>query len=151
IRGGYALRVRDIVFNDETVDALRAIDRADFAIVVASNQSCVGRGLIGPRELTDLMTHVVAETERRGLVLDAWYCCPHAPAQRCACRKPAPGLLTTAAVDLGLNLERSFFIGDQPSDMEAAARAGVRGLRVRPDDAGDVRSQVSRIAAEEQS
>ncbi len=145
IRGGYALTVPDVVFNDDAVDALRAIDRAEFAVIVASNQSCVGRGLIGPRELTELMSYVVAEAERRGLVLDAWYCCPHAPAERCTCRKPAPGLLTTAAADLGLNLELSFFIGDQPSDMEAAERAGVRGLHVRPDDAGDVRARVAVI------
>ena len=151
IRGGYALTAQDIVFNDEAIEALRGVDAERFALVVASNQSCVGRGLLAPGALTEVMAHVVDGAERRGLVLDAWYCCPHAPSDGCACRKPAPGLLVSAAADLGLNLRRSFFIGDQPSDMEAAARAGVRGLIVRPDDAGDVRSQVARIAAEEQS
>ncbi len=147
IRGGYALTERDVAINEGAVDALREIDRDEFAVVVASNQSCVGRGLLAPGDLRALMAHVVAETERRGLVLDAWYCCPHAPGDGCACRKPAPGLLTAAAADLGLDLARSYFIGDQPSDMEAAQRAGVHGLSIRPDAADDVRSQVARIAA----
>ena len=148
IRGGYALTEQDIVFNDGALDALGAVDREEFAVIVASNQSCVGRGLLSPARLTELMAHVVEQTQRRGLVLDAWYCCPHAPADGCACRKPAPGLLTAAAAELGVDLARSYFIGDQPTDMEAAARAGVHGLFVRPDDAGDVRSQVAAIAAE---
>lgn len=148
IRGGYALSEGDIVFNDGALDALSALDREDFAVIVASNQSCVGRGLLARDRLAELMAYVVSNAERRGLVLDAWYCCPHAPDDGCACRKPAPGLLTAAAADLGVDLARSFFIGDQPSDMEAAARGGARGLMVRPDDADDVRAQVVRVAAE---
>jgi D-glycero-D-manno-heptose 1,7-bisphosphate phosphatase len=148
IRGGYALTRRDVVFNDDVVEALRAIDRGVFALVVASNQSCVRRGLLSESGLIALMEYVVDQLDRRGLSLDAWYCCPHAPRDGCGCRKPAPGLLTAAGRDLGLNLRRSYFIGDQPTDMAAAQRAGVRGLPVRPDDAGDVRTQVSRIAQE---
>jgi D-glycero-D-manno-heptose 1,7-bisphosphate phosphatase len=151
IRGGYALAAPDIVFNDGVIEALRDVDREQFALVVASNQSCVGRGLLAAGALSEIMAHVVEGAERRGLALDAWYCCPHAPSDGCACRKPAPGLLVSAAADLGLNLRRSFFIGDQPGDVEAAARAGARGLIVRSDDAGDVRSQVARILAEEQN
>ncbi len=148
IPGGYALTERDLVFNDRSLTALGAIDRGRFAVIVASNQSCVGRGLLSVGDLSRLMAHVVAQAEQRGLLLDAWYCCPHAPRDRCACRKPAPGLLATAAGDLGIDLSRSFFVGDQASDMEAAARAGVHGLLVRPDDADDVRDHVARIATD---
>lgn len=148
IPGGYALTRRDVVFNDDAIEALRAVDRDLFAVIVASNQSCVGRGLLSEAGLLDVMEHVVEQLDRRGLALDAWYCCPHAPGEGCGCRKPAPGLLTAAARDLGLNLRRSYFIGDQTTDMEAAERAGVRGLRVRPDDGADVRAQAARIAQE---
>jgi D-glycero-D-manno-heptose 1,7-bisphosphate phosphatase len=148
IPGGYALTRESLVINDGVVDALRAADRGAFALVVASNQSCVGRGLLTAAALRDLMGHLVAQLDARGLALDAWYCCPHAPEDRCACRKPAPGLLMAAADDLGLDLRRSYFIGDQPTDMEAAARAGVHGFAVRPDDADDVRAAVRAIGSE---
>ena len=148
IRGGYALAPRDVVFNDDVVDALRAIDRDAFAVIVASNQSCVGRGLLSAPALSELMQYVVERLDERGVALDAWYCCPHAPADGCACRKPAPGMLAAAAADFGLSLPQSYFIGDQATDMEAARRAGVRGLLVRPDHAADVRAHVTRIAHE---
>ncbi|HEY6234215.1 MAG TPA: HAD-IIIA family hydrolase [Candidatus Elarobacter sp.] len=146
IRGGYALTARDIVFNEGVIEALRGLDGEQFAIVIASNQSCVGRGLLSAAGLHELMSQFVAETGRGGLDLDAWYCCPHGPEEGCACRKPAPGLLTSAAADLGLDLRHSYFIGDQPSDMEAADRAGAQGLIIRPDNADDVRAHVGRIA-----
>lgn len=148
IPGGYVLAQRDLVLNDGVVDALRAIDRDAFALVVASNQSCVGRGLLPEAALRGLMDHLVEQLDARGLALDAWYCCPHAPADGCACRKPAPGMLVAAAADLGLDVARSYFIGDQPTDMEAAARAGAHGLPVRPDDADDVRARVAGIGRE---
>nr|MDP9107021.1 HAD-IIIA family hydrolase [Candidatus Eremiobacteraeota bacterium] len=103
IRGGYALTRRDVVFNDGVIEALRAVDRDAFALVVASNQSCVGRGLLAEAGLIDVMEHVVGELDRRGLGLDAWYCCPHAPGEGCGCRKPEPGMLSAAARDLGLH------------------------------------------------
>jgi len=146
IRNGYALTRADVVLNDDAIDALRALDRGAFGLIVASNQSCVGRGLISADGLTELMGSVVDELERRGLPLDAWYCCPHAPGDACPCRKPAPGMLTAAAADLGVQLRRSYFVGDQATDMEAAQRAGVCGLLVRPDHGGDVRAHVARIA-----
>jgi D-glycero-D-manno-heptose 1,7-bisphosphate phosphatase len=148
IPGGYVLTRDDLVVNDGVVDALRAVDRDAFALVVASNQSCVGRGLLTAAALRDLMDHLVAQLDARGLALDAWYCCPHAPADGCACRKPAPGLLAAAAAELGIELPQSYFIGDQPTDMEAAARAGVHGLAVRPDSAADVRAAVRAIGTE---
>jgi D-glycero-D-manno-heptose 1,7-bisphosphate phosphatase len=148
IRGGYALTPHDVVFNDDVIEALRAVDRDAFALVVASNQSCVGRGLLSAAALTGLMQYVVEQLGARGVALDAWYVCPHAPADGCTCRKPAPGLLAAAAAELGLSLPQSYFIGDQATDMEAARRAGVRGLLVRPDHGGDVRAHVTRIAHE---
>jgi D-glycero-D-manno-heptose 1,7-bisphosphate phosphatase len=148
IPGGYALRESDVVFNDDVIAALAAVDRERYALVIASNQSCAGRGLIGIDALVALMGYVVDGMRARGVEIDAWYCCPHRPDQGCACRKPGPGMLVAAAADLGLDLRESWFIGDQPSDMEAARRAGVRGLPVAPDDGAGVRAQLARLAAE---
>ena len=148
IPDGYVLREEDIVVNTKIVDALAQIDRDAFSIVIISNQSCVGRGLVSIERLTAIMHYVVAEVAARGLLIDAWYCCPHAPNAGCGCRKPDAGLIRAAQRDLLLNPKRSYFIGDQATDMTAAERAGVRGLLIRPDCVDDLRPHVALIAQE---
>lgn len=145
IPGGYVLRRESVVFNEASIRSLAAIDRSRFGVVVVSNQSCVGRGLLDVESLESIMEYIVQGATERGLEIDAWYCCIHAPDAGCACRKPAPGLLLAAAAELGVDLARSYFVGDQPSDMQAAERAGVQGLSVRPNCAEDIQTVLARI------
>src|ERR1700676_1630883 len=148
IRGGFVLRREDVVFNEASIRALAGIDRERFALVVISNQRWGGRGLPDAESPRVIMAPWVQGAAARGLDIDAWYCCIHAPDAGCACRKPAPGLLSQAGADFGFDPARSYFIGDPASDIEAASRAGVLGLPVRPDAAADVRVQLARIAKE---
>jgi D-glycero-D-manno-heptose 1,7-bisphosphate phosphatase len=67
------------------------------------------------------------------LGLDAVRVCPHDDADGCGCRKPLPGLLVDAAEEFGVDLARSFMVGDRWRDIEAGARAGVRTIWVRSD------------------
>lgn len=98
--------------------------------MIVTNQSAIGRGILTLEE-ADLINErleqsIVADEGR----LDATYMCPHSPQDRCACRKPAPGLLLLATADLDLDPTSSFKVGDAASDMEAALAAGVRGILV---------------------
>lgn len=106
-------------------DALRELAGAGYALVVVTNQPDVGRGK-QPRETVDAMHARL----REALPLDAIYCCFHDDADRCHCRKPAPGMLLDAARDLDLDLTRSYMIGDRWRDMEAGAAAGCRTIFV---------------------
>src|SRR6266481_2579523 len=72
-------------------DALRELQR-DWLLVVISNQSGIGRGLITPEQATAVHDRFVAEFTAAGVAFAGFYYCPHAPDARCACRKPAPGL-----------------------------------------------------------
>jgi len=93
---------------------------------VVSNQSGVGRGLLTAGQ--------VAAVNRRVDDLlgpfDTWQVCPHAPEAGCGCRKPAPGLVTAAARDLGVAPWECVVIGDIGSDVQAAVRAGARAVLV---------------------
>ncbi len=73
---------------------------------------------------------LVALLRGEGIALDAIYFCPHTPEARCACRKPAPGLLEEALADRRLDLRRSFVAGDKGSDLRLARRAGLKGYLV---------------------
>jgi D-glycero-D-manno-heptose 1,7-bisphosphate phosphatase len=112
------------------VEALRRFNRRGFKIVVLSNQSGIARGYFGAADVERLHAWVVDELARRDAKVDAFYFCPHGPGDGCECRKPKPGMLLRAARDLGLDLSRSWMIGDHASDVGAARAAGVKPLFV---------------------
>ena len=117
-------------------DALRRLQE-DWALVVISNQSGIGRGLITEAQAAAVHERFVALFAEAGVRFAACYYCPHAPDAACACRKPAPGLLRDAAKELQLDLAQSVILGDKPSDLEAGRAAGcLQVLRFGPDSDG---------------
>ena len=114
-------------------EAIAQLNKAGFIVVVITNQSGVYRGYF-----SEEMLHLIHQKMQEDLAhykarVDSIYYCPHHPEDCCTCRKPAPGLLFRAAEKLGLDLKKSFFIGDSPTDMEAGRRAGCTTILVAPD------------------
>ena len=124
--GGWVLRVQDWRWVPGARDALAILARSR-TLSVATNQSCVGRGLVARPAIDAVHDHLLADA---GVTLGV-YCCPHAPSAGCACRKPAPGMLLQALAATGIPAERTVFVGDSTSDLEAARRAGVTPILVR--------------------
>lgn len=135
-------RPEDLRLLPGAADAIAAFRGAGYAIVCATNQSGIARGIIDEArlaEIHDALRAMLLEANPRA-VIDAFYHCPHHPegtleryAIRCDCRKPAPGLLLRARDDLGLDLARSFIVGDKERDLEAGRRAGLaRGYLIAP-------------------
>jgi D-glycero-D-manno-heptose 1,7-bisphosphate phosphatase len=104
--------------------ALARLARAPFRIVLVTNQSPIGRGILTRQEVEAINRRLVAEVSVHGGRVDGVYTCPHHPDEGCDCRKPRPGLLLQAARDLDLDLSRSYLVGDAASDVEAALAAG---------------------------
>ena len=112
----------------ETPNALAALARAGFALVVVSNQSGVGRGYFSRERVESVNDELRRQLRRAGVELAGVFVCPHHPDDGCACRKPAPGLLWRAAKRLSLDLRDSYLIGDRPSDIGAGRAAGCRTI-----------------------
>jgi D-glycero-D-manno-heptose 1,7-bisphosphate phosphatase len=129
-RSDYVKSWAEVAFLPGVFDALRRLAEADYAVVLITNQSAVGRGIISQERALDVNRRVVEAIRARGGRIDGAYLCPHHPDANCACRKPRPGLLLQAADELDLDLGRSYFIGDAITDMQAADAAGVRGVLV---------------------
>ncbi len=115
--------------------ALVRLEAAGFERIVVSNQSAVARGLATPDDVSAVQRKISELLAEGGASIDAWYYCFHHPEGAlqewrtvCECRKPAPGLILTAAMQRGLDLSSCFLIGNMWSDVEAARRAGVRGI-----------------------
>jgi len=129
---GYPRDPDEVSLIHGTVEALAQFRKAGFLLVVVSNQSGLGRGLITPDEAARVHERFVSLLSEAGFPLDAIYYCPHAPDDGCTCRKPSPELLQKAAADLGIDLDGSFMIGDKPADIEAGARAGCATILFDP-------------------
>ena len=123
---GYPRDPEQVRFLPGVGEALRELAGRGLLLVLVSNQSGIGRGLVRPDEAERVHARVVAGLAERGVRLDAAYYCPHGPDEGCDCRKPAPGMLLRAAESLAIDRARSFVVGDKPSDVEAGARAGCR-------------------------
>ncbi|MET9070433.1 D-glycero-alpha-D-manno-heptose-1,7-bisphosphate 7-phosphatase [Streptosporangium sandarakinum] len=116
-------RVRPVPGARRALDRLR---RAGVPVGVVTNQSGVARGLVSPDALEDVNRRV---EELLG-PFAVWAVCPHGEDDRCACRKPAPGLVLHAAAVLGVDARDCVVIGDIGRDVEAARAAGARGILV---------------------
>jgi histidinol-phosphate phosphatase family protein len=104
-------------------DAVRSFGARGFRLIVVSNQGGVGLGRL--RE-TDLLVLNARLQRLLGGALAGFYYCTHHPRAGCECRKPRPGLLLRAAAEQGVDLARSWMVGDILDDVEAGRRAGCR-------------------------
>ncbi|MEI7528146.1 MAG: HAD family hydrolase [Elusimicrobiota bacterium] len=129
--GVYITRPEQIKLYARVPAALRLLAKKGYRLIVLSNQSGIGRGYMTEAASLAINLKLVALLRGEGVALDAIYFCPHAPEARCACRKPAPGLLEEALADSRLDLRRSFVAGDKGSDLRLARRAGLKGYLVR--------------------
>ena len=105
--------------------ALRCLRDAGYRLIVATNQPDVARGTQQRTEVERINAAL-----QSALPIEAIYVCYHDNADRCVCRKPAPGLLLQAARECGIDLRSSFMVGDRWSDVVAGERAGCRTLLI---------------------
>lgn len=117
--------------------AVRLVNEAGLLAVVVTNQSGVGRGLLTEALVRRVNRQLAREITTGGGRLDGIFYCPHHPeavVERyrvvCACRKPAPGLLEAAAKQFGIDLTKSFVVGDRFVDIQLAQRVGARSVLV---------------------
>ncbi len=139
-RDGTLIRNRHYGCDPDAIELLEGVSEglgllkmSGFLLVVVTNQSGVARGFFTERCLNEMHRRLGDRLEKLGAGIDGWYYCPHHPegvvpeyAVACDCRKPLPGMVLRAAVDLGIDLSASWLIGDILDDVEAGRRAGTR-------------------------
>lgn len=132
----YLYRPEEFEFIPGAVEAIKCLNRAGFLVVVVTNQSGVARGYYTEQDVRHLHRHIEQLLYRADARIDAWYHCPHHPAGLppynldCDCRKPRIGMLEQAADDLGIDLSRSWMVGDKQVDVDAGIAAGCRPVLV---------------------
>jgi D-glycero-D-manno-heptose 1,7-bisphosphate phosphatase len=114
------------------LEALARLSAAGLDVVVLTNQSAIGRGLVTRQTVDEIHRRLLELVRQRGGDIRAFYICPHMPSDHCDCRKPAAGLLFRARDQLGIDLSKAVMVGDQLSDVQAALTAGCRPILVQP-------------------
>jgi D-glycero-D-manno-heptose 1,7-bisphosphate phosphatase len=135
---GYVNHVSRLRLFPFAVDAIRLVNRSPYLAVLVTNQAGVARGYFAESLVHEVHDAIRRAMDAGGARLDAVYFCPHHPTageepyrQDCDCRKPRPGLLHRAARELGVDLARSFVIGDRRGDLELAWGVGATAVMVK--------------------
>jgi D-glycero-D-manno-heptose 1,7-bisphosphate phosphatase len=127
----YLSRVEDVELLPGAGDGLRMLAGSGFGLIVITNQSGIGRGLIETSEVEAIHKEMSRRLRRTFSVeLAAIYYCPHAPAEGCLCRKPSPELGRRAAAEFGFSLRNAIVVGDKRSDVEFGWNCGARTVQV---------------------
>ena len=122
----YLARVEDVVIVPGAPAALKWLADAGFKLFIVSNQSGVGRGYFTLADVEKVNAHLAGEFAKAGVSFEKIYFAPEAPDQPSRGRKPSPQFLFDARDEFGVNLARSFMIGDKLIDLECGWNAGVQ-------------------------
>ena len=135
---GYLSELSHLTLYPWAIDAVRLLNRAGYLVVMVTNQGGIGRRMIRPEFVGELHAVIDQRLAAGGAHVDGWYFCPHHPEALveelravCDCRKPATGMARDAARDLGIDLARSWVVGDKWIDVQLGQRIGGRGILVR--------------------
>jgi len=110
---------------DGVREAMRLLKTHGFLRVVVTNQPDLGRGRLREQDLTE-----IHDLMRQELEIDAVYICPHSHDGECQCKKPMPGMVHAATKDHGVDLSKSWLVGDRWRDIHLAKRTGIRSILI---------------------
>lgn len=130
-RSDYVKNWNEFEFLPGALDAIARLTTLRRPIIVVTNQSPIGRGIVTEAQIHQIHQELRINVERAAGRIDAFFLCPHHPDAGCGCRKPKPGLLLQAAEQFQLDLKACLFIGDSITDFQAAQAAGCQSILVR--------------------
>lgn len=142
-RDGYVRSWKDVEFLSSSLEALKLLNRSIFKVIIVTNQSVIGRGIISETQAWEINQQIISVICSAGGRVDGLYLCPHIPEDHCLCRKPQPGLILQAAEKLSLDLSSSVVIGDALTDIHAGQNAGIKRLFLVKTGRGRVQHHLS--------
>ena len=130
----YLHKIEDWEWIPGAINAIAALKKAGFLVIVITNQAGIARGYYDEAAMTNLHMRINMELGKHGAAIDGFYHCPHHPefgeTRECECRKPMPGMIYKAKHDFDIDLAASWFVGDKASDIQAGLAAGVKSILV---------------------
>ena len=145
---GFIINVKDVRIFKEVPDAIKKLNKR-FYVIIITNQPQVGRGLCTERRVKKINSYIVKELRKKGAKINAVFYCPHHPEQhsdipafakkyriKCECRKPNIGMIIKAKKRFGLDIKKSYFVGDTTIDVKTGKNCGCKTVLLRTGYAG---------------
>lgn len=143
----YIYKPEHFVLNAGLVPALKKLAAAGYEFIVISNQGGIARGTYAKADVEKVHQKMQALLAADGIpLLEVYYCPHHSDFESCLCRKPDSLMLEKAIARFQVDTEASLLIGDNKKDVEAARRAGVRGIKIASNQ--DLQTILSQILRE---
>lgn len=120
-----------VEFFPDTIKSLQKLRHMNLGLIVVTNQSAIGRGIIDTQRYYEISSRMTAQLAKHELAFDAIYFCPAHPDDNDPCRKPGIGMMTKAQSDFGFDIEKSFVIGDNLSDIQLGHNIGATTILVK--------------------
>lgn len=124
VERNYLSKPEEVELLPNAISGLKQMRARGLGLLLVTNQSGIARGMFDAQRLDAVHQRMSALLAAGGVFLDGIYVCPHTPEDRCDCRKPATGLVSRAASELGFEPRSTFVIGDKETDIELGARLG---------------------------
>lgn len=142
VEKGYVHRLADFEWTPGAIEAIRNLKALGYWVVIATNQSGIGRELYAESDLLALSEWMLEQAP-----IDAIFYCPHHPDENCPARKPGTWMLEAAFTCFRGDRSRSFMIGDRSKDIEAADAFGIRSVLYKGGDLSEIVAQIVRPVA----
>ena len=123
-RSDYVKNWQEFEFLPGVFDSLAALSKLDLPIIIVTNQSAIGRGIVPAQAIENIHNRMATEIANRGGRIDKILYCPHHPEDNCSCRKPQPGMLLNIAQEMKIDLLHSYMVGDAATDLVAGQKVG---------------------------
>ena len=126
----YVKNTNELKIFDFVGSAITKLKSMGFLVVVVTNQSAINRGLTTEKLVNEIHDEIQKYLKNYETVIDRFYFCPHKPNEKCNCRKPRPGLLEKAILEIGIEPNKSWMIGDNDSDITAGIEVGCQTIKL---------------------
>jgi D-glycero-D-manno-heptose 1,7-bisphosphate phosphatase len=131
VERGYTHRLEDFVILPDLIEVLQLFQKKGYLLIIISNQSGVAKGLYTQEDVEQVHAYLLKEFKKNNIIIsEIYYCIHHPDVSRCICRKPDSLFVEKGLARFQIDAEQSYFIGDKERDVEAAAKGGVKGIRI---------------------
>ena len=131
---GHVFQVENFVLTDEIIPALKKLQAAGYIFIVVTNQSGIAKDLYTQSDVETVHKHMLSLLNKNDIhISEIYYCTHHPDVEPCTCRKPDSGMLEKGIARFNIDVKQSYMIGDKERDIQAAEKAGVKGIHIESD------------------
>ena len=131
-RNDYVKNISELEIFSEIITPIKKLKNNGFMIIVVTNQSAINRGITTIENVKEIHNYIQNYLKKFDLEIDGFFICPHRPDENCLCRKPKSGLLLKAIKEYKIDVNLSWMIGDNDSDIIAARNVGCKAIKIEP-------------------